>query len=277
MCYAPDLRPHILTSFIQHQHLFHHDEAQTILISLATMYSDLQQQRQDLLSEAHLDYPAVVQQEKTDHAQRGRPMIHIDPDFLEWAYTQRSISGIARFLGVHRHTVKRCLIDYGIIPSVAEDADTSEASDGAPMTRDTPHDGPSNNTSSDAAPEVAPSEQAASDPDDLLEPDITVPDQLPPGIHHSLPAPVHPRGTLTDSELDHILVILRSHYHRAGLRMLDGMLRALGHHISRNRVRASLLRIDPVRRVFERIRIRRREYRVAGPNALWHHDGQHGL
>jgi hypothetical protein len=31
-----------------------------------------------------------------------------------------------------------------------------------------------------------------------------------------------------------------------------------------------------VRRIFERIRIRRREYRVLGPNSLWHHDGQHG-
>ena len=33
---------------------------------------------------------------------------------------------------------------------------------------------------------------------------------------------------------------------------------------------------DPVRRIFERIRIRRRQYSVLGPNSLWHHDGQHG-
>jgi hypothetical protein len=59
--------------------------------------------------------------------------------------------------------------------------------------------------------------------------------------------------------------------------MLDGMLCYLGYHIPRDRIRSSLIRIDPVQRVFQRIRIRRREYKVAGPNALWHHDGQHGM
>ena len=58
--------------------------------------------------------------------------------------------------------------------------------------------------------------------------------------------------------------------------MISGMLLRLGHRVQQARVRQSLLRIDPVRRVFERIRIRRRKYNVAGPNALWHHDGQHG-
>lgn len=59
--------------------------------------------------------------------------------------------------------------------------------------------------------------------------------------------------------------------------MLNGMLRALGHQIPRERIRASLVRIDPVQRVFQRIRIRRRVYSVPGPNSLWHHDGQHGI
>lgn len=57
---------------------------------------------------------------------------------------------------------------------------------------------------------------------------------------------------------------------------MDGMLRRLGYVIQRERIRQSLIRIDPVQRVFERIRIRRRVYSVPGPNALWHHDGQHG-
>ncbi len=58
--------------------------------------------------------------------------------------------------------------------------------------------------------------------------------------------------------------------------MLNGMLRRLGHRVPIEHIRQSLLRIDPVRQIFERIRIRRREYRVLGPNSLWHHDGQHG-
>ena len=58
--------------------------------------------------------------------------------------------------------------------------------------------------------------------------------------------------------------------------MLDGMLRRLGHRVQAERIRQSLIWIDPVHRIFDRIRIRRRGYTVPGPNALWHHDGQHG-
>ena len=83
-------------------------------------------------------------------------------------------------------------------------------------------------------------------------------------------------GPLSDDHLDHLILQLRGHYTRAGITMLDGMLRRLGYHIPREAIRQSLLRIDPVQRVFERIRIRRRTYSVPGPNSLWHHDGQHG-
>ncbi|KAJ7913422.1 hypothetical protein B0H13DRAFT_1508395, partial [Mycena leptocephala] len=84
-------------------------------------------------------------------------------------------------------------------------------------------------------------------------------------------------STILDWELDSLLLCLRTHFRRAGISMLDGMLRRLGHRVPQIRIRDSLCRIDPVHRVFQRIRIRRREYRVAGPNSLWHHDGQHGL
>ncbi|KAJ7677312.1 hypothetical protein B0H17DRAFT_902312, partial [Mycena rosella] len=75
---------------------------------------------------------------------------------------------------------------------------------------------------------------------------------------------------LSDDELDNLLLWLRSHFHH-------GMLRHLGHRVQQERVRQSLLRIDPVRRILERIRIWYRVYSVPGPNSLWHHDGQHGL
>jgi hypothetical protein len=54
------------------------------------------------------------------------------------------------------------------------------------------------------------------------------------------------------------------------------MLLRLGHRIPREQLCQSLVRVDPVQRVFERIHIRRHVYSVPGPNALWHHDGQHG-
>ena len=81
---------------------------------------------------------------------------------------------------------------------------------------------------------------------------------------------------MTDDQLDNLVLQLRQTFIRAGTTMLHGMLRRLGYRISYQRIRQSLLRIDPIHRVFDRIRIRRRIYSVPGPNALWHHDGQHG-
>ncbi|KAF8169973.1 hypothetical protein K438DRAFT_1484947, partial [Mycena galopus ATCC 62051] len=77
--------------------------------------------------------------------------------------------------------------------------------------------------------------------------------------------------------LDVLLLRLQTHYQRAGLSMLNGMLHQPGHHVAIERIRQSLLVIDPVRRIFEHICIRRRDYHVLGPNSLWHHDGQHSL
>ena len=82
-------------------------------------------------------------------------------------------------------------------------------------------------------------------------------------------------GPILDSELDILIQQLRAHFRRAGISMLDGML-WLGHRLPRERIRESLMRIDPVQRVFQRIQLRRRVYSVPGPNSLWHHDGQHG-
>ncbi len=64
-------------------------------------------------------------------------------------------------------------------------------------------------------------------------------------------------SSLSEDQLDHHILQLRAHYTQAGITMLDGMLRRLGYHISREAICQSLLQIDPVQRVFERIRIRR--------------------
>lgn len=59
-----------------------------------------------------------------------------------------------------------------------------------------------------------------------------------------------------------------------GLRMLMGHVRGKGLRIQWERVRQSLLRTDHQR---WRESIRRRVYRVPGPLALWHIDGNHKL
>lgn len=85
-----------------------------------------------------------------------------------------------------------------------------------------------------------------------------------------------PMSSITDEELDQTIRHLRLMYPRAGISTLSGMLLTLGLRVSRERIRLSLTRVDPVQRLFQRITIERRVYTVPGPMALWHHDGQHG-
>lgn len=88
--------------------------------------------------------------------------------------------------------------------------------------------------------------------------------------------PSRPAVTWSEAELDEAVLRLRLLYPRAGVSMLEGMLDRLGFKVPRDAISGALLRLDPTGRVFQRIRIERRTYSVPGPNALWHHDGQHG-
>ena len=109
------------------------------------------------------------------------------------------------------------------------------------------------------------------DTDDVLDP------HAPANIAHHLVSYPGPLSQLTDDELDTIIADLKKCFVRAGISMIDGLLRGMNIRVPRNRIRDSLLRIDPVHRVFERITIHRQTYSVPGPNSLWHHDGQHSL
>lgn len=116
------------------------------------------------------------------------------------------------------------------------------------------------------------------DHDDLLDPDLPVPAHMS-AINATIQPVVSytgPLSTLSDEGLDNLILELRSHFQWAGISMLDGMLRRLGHRLPQERIRESLMHIDPVQRVFQCIQIRRHVYSVPGPNSLWHHDGQHG-
>ncbi|KAF8204269.1 hypothetical protein K438DRAFT_1905446 [Mycena galopus ATCC 62051] len=129
------------------------------------------------------------------------------------------------------------------------------------------------------------SASANADPtnNDVLDPDLPIPSGDFPAEVEELAASSQPTASSTgpmsdisDDDLDMLLLRLRTHYRRAGLSMLNGMLHQLGHRVAIERIRQSLLRIDPVWRIFERICIRRHDYCILGTNSLWHHDGQHG-
>lgn len=219
----------------------------------------------------------------------GRPAIHINEDFLRWAYKLRTTSAISRFLGVSRRTVRNALLLYGIaVPQASPFTSiTGEGGSESPPPSFSgldPDDGSGFNdhgaiqTMDNLLP--SPDSAAPLDTEDpILNPILSFPasfagGDVPPAQISSYTGPL---SNIVDADLDATVRMLRHHYSRAGITMLDGLLRALGYHVPRSHIRESLLRIDPVQRVFERIRIRRRVYSVPGPNSLWHHDGQHGI
>lgn len=60
--------------------------------------------------------------------------------------------------------------------------------------------------------------------------------------------------------------------------MVQGILRAEGIVIQRNRIFESLVRVDEAGVALRWSHaIQRRTYQVSGPNALWHIDGNHKL
>ncbi|KAJ7748259.1 hypothetical protein B0H14DRAFT_3096977 [Mycena olivaceomarginata] len=144
----------------------------------------------------------------------GRPRIYIDPDFLRWAYGQRSTAGISRFLGVGRSTVRNALIEHGI-----------------------------------AQPQPTPFQTDTAG-------------EFPPGIENLAP-PSQPTTSLLVLCLKSRMMTLDSFFSAcrtplSACRSQHAQWNAarLGHRVPTERVRQSLLRIDPVRRIFERIRIR---------------------
>src|SRR6201996_6985018 len=230
----------------QNSNIFEAEEFRTLQTSLTAMQNDIRLEYDDAVNESHHGRPVIVQTVPSDGP--GRPRIYIDPDFLRWAYSQRSTAAISRFLSVSRSTVRNALLEAGIAQ---------------PQPRLFPH------ASTSSARDLG--DNNADGPDDILDPELPIPSAFPPDVGN-LAAQSHPTvsytgplSSISDDDLDELLFRLWTHYRRAGLHMLDGMLRRLGHHIPVERVRQSLLRINPIWRIFERIRIRRREYRVLGP------------
>ena len=75
---------------------------------------------------------------------------------------------------------------------------------------------------------------------------------------------------MEDDELDSNLRQIVWSCPSMGERMAGGALRARGIRIQRRRLRDSMRRIDPVGRLMRKLQVmRRRVYKVEGPNALW--------
>ncbi|KAJ3878440.1 hypothetical protein F5051DRAFT_327920 [Lentinula edodes] len=177
----------------------------------------------------------------------------LQSNFLRFAHNHRTTTGLSHFLDVPRPTVRRRLLECGIA---------------------TPGIGPFN------FPLRSINELPSNESDDVLDVDTPPPSQLPDDVQAEAAAIPSSSSSgyithISNEQLDSLLGRLRIHFHRAGIRMLDGMLRRLNIMVPFERIRQSLVRIDPIHRVFDRIRIRRRGYSVPGPNSLWHHDGHH--
>lgn len=246
VCVTIALWNSLMTMLRKYSTIFMAAEHDTIMQSLAIMQNDVRQQYEQTISESHHGHPTIVETIHT--GQRGRPSLQINREFLQWAYSLRPISSIAHFLNVSRGFVRRQLVEHGIAEPQSQPFMLS-----AQYTDD-------------------------GDSDDVLDPsgDVSFPTSPSDNMYFTT-SYTSPQSAISDTELDDLVVRLRRHFRRAGVTMLGGMLLRLGYRISRERITQSLVRIDPVQRVFQRIRIRRRVYSVPGPNSLWHHDGQHGM
>ena len=85
-------------------------------------------------------------------------------------------------------------------------------------------------------------------------------------------------AAITDAELDVLVRDIARRTPFSGIRMVQGEVESQGIHVQRERIRASLHRVDSlnIRARFSHV-IERRRYRVPGPNSLWHVDGNHKL
>ena len=83
---------------------------------------------------------------------------------------------------------------------------------------------------------------------------------------------------ISNEDLDRIVLEIKRNHPNSGERLMIGHLQRLGIIVQRYRLRASIHRVDPVNTAARRsLTIRRRTYSVAGPNEMWHVDGNHKL
>ncbi|KAJ3860487.1 hypothetical protein EV359DRAFT_9546, partial [Lentinula novae-zelandiae] len=92
--------------------IFEPDEAQILRSSVQAMILDIRALHNLRIESSHSGRPEVVFVEHTGRP--GRPRTVINPDFLRFAYHQRTTTGLSHFLDVPRSTLRRRLLEYGI-------------------------------------------------------------------------------------------------------------------------------------------------------------------
>ncbi|KAL0564272.1 hypothetical protein V5O48_017782 [Marasmius crinis-equi] len=217
----------------QHADAFASDqeEFQTLQESLQRMILDLRMCLQRAVESSHRGRPQLVQQ--VSDGGPGRPHIEINQDWLAWAYTERSVTGIAHFLGVSRSTVRTALLNMGIArPGINPFPDDN--------------DDDANHSSN---------EQSLHDPDVGLNPDPADFLHMPEVDPHLHSEESNSAGTasqssrnlsdISETDLDRILLDLRAHFPQAGIKTLQGMMRTMGHRVhSVHNVRIERLWVD---------------------------------
>ena len=85
-------------------------------------------------------------------------------------------------------------------------------------------------------------------------------------------------ATLTDDELDHLVICIQDQFPTCGNRQMYGHLLSQGHRVQQRRIRECQCRTCPEGTMMRRLGcLRRREYKVAAPCSLYHIDGNHKL
>ena len=167
-----------------------------LMQNLAVMRNDIRTQYETSLSTSHYGSPSVVSVLRA--GRRGRPRLVFDPNFLEWAITQRTTSRIASFLIVGRTTLRQAMLDYGL----AEPGDNPFLPEGS--------------ISSELSESVL-----VSDDDNILKPELPLPRALPQEVVDATPVVQDPTSstatlsTMTDDQLDDLLLRLKTHFRRA--------------------------------------------------------------
>ena len=85
---------------------------------------------------------------------------------------------------------------------------------------------------------------------------------------------------IADNALDEVILTILQDFPNTGYKRMTGFLRSRGLRIQQHRIRESMRRVDPAGVLLRSLEMRitqRRSYRVPGPLALWHIDGNHKL
>lgn len=169
----------------------------------------------------------IVVSQRTTSGKRGRPRVHIDPEFLQEALTLRGPTHLAPVFHCSARTVRRRALELNLV------------NPGPPVATHTVQpNGITTITYTSSSPAVS---------------------------------------AITDEQLDSLLTTILQTFPNFGRNMLTGRLRDAGFRIPRARLLHSYIRVHGPSAIFGDRSLHRSPYSVAGANALWHHDGQHGM